>query len=102
MKSVNAFVRTRFRLSFRRWQPLDPPYQVTQSMLQDTFSLHKDKLEQYIYLGWNKHKVSESRRKKPLFMVATGKTRREARQNFKEVKTCCWPITAPAPTKSND
>ena len=86
-------VKENFKISFRKWEPLQAPYSVTELMLQGSFREHKNELQKYLYLGWKKVTVEDKKRKQPIFIIATGETRQEAKANFKaDDSNKCWQV----------
>lgn len=71
----------KLRIIVRPWNPVKPPYEVTKDMIRNYLSVHDNKLQNVLYMGWIRRKIDD--KKQIIFLCATGKDGREARKRFK-------------------
>jgi len=87
--------RKKLRVIVRPWQPRNIPYPVSQIQLKTFIQTHVESFDEILYLGWVR-RLEEGKRVVK-FIVATGQTRLQAKQRFKEgtvSDTGVWEISA--------
>ncbi len=75
--------RKRYRIIVRPWVPRKIPYEITEEVLEKKIEDMSKNLGNVIYLGWKRRSLDGKRSLQ--YILATGATAREARQNFKNL-----------------
>lgn len=75
-------LQKKFRVIIRPWEPRKIPYEISQEIIDAFMNSAYQKIGKVLYLGWCK-RISE-KKKKIIFLGATGNTSQEARKAFKK------------------
>lgn len=74
--------KRKYRIVIRPWIPRRKVHPIPMSVVEETINNNRDKLQKAIYAGWSRRIVDGKRT--IVYLLATGITTREARDNFKK------------------
>ncbi len=73
--------KQKIRVIVRPFLPRKTPYNIKTESIQEFMNVEKSKIQDVLYVGWTRRKIDEKRQL--VYVVATGKTGKEARLVFK-------------------